>query len=553
MTVLIILMHLAGATMLLLYSVRMVRTGVERASGSSLRRAIADRARGRVLTAVAGLVIAVLLQSSTATAVLASGFASGGLMTLTGGLALMLGADIGSALVVQVLSFDLTWLIPVLLAVGGWSFLKFDSRAIRQTGRILMGIAFVLISLSMIAAATAPLKESPFMPAIAAYLAADYVTAFLAGLAFTFLIHSSVAAVLMIAAFTAQGVLPVEASLSLMLGANVGGGLVAVWLTRGMPVAARRLPAGNLVFRFLGAVAALLIFRYVQPPLDQIGPNPMRQVINVHLLFNVVLAIVCLPLVGPMAGLLEKLMAEPGSAEMQDRLKPASALDRKVLSNPGLALASATREVLRMAEVVEVMTRPVMDLFESGNQREAARLRALDEEVNEAHTAIKLYLAEVNRGRLSAEEAERSMGLAGFAIDLERAGDVVTKSLLPLALEKNKKKIAFSGDGWKELTDVHDRVMANMQLAMNVLVSDDVDSARQLIAEKDRMRSLERKSHDRHLERLKAGSAESVASSDIHLDTVRALKEINTLFSSVAVPILSRSGQLLESRLVATS
>ncbi|MEZ5812150.1 MAG: Na/Pi cotransporter family protein [Rhizobiaceae bacterium] len=551
MTMLMILLHLAGATMLLLYSVRMVRTGVERASGPALRRAISGVERGRVLTAAVGTLIAVLLQSSTATAVLASGFAVSGLVALTTGLALMLGADIGTALVVQVLSFDLRWLVPVLLAAGGWIFLNSSARAMKQGGRIMLGIAFVLIALTMISEATAPLKESPFMPVLASYLSADYVTAFLAGLAFTFLIHSSVAAVLMIAAFTGQGVLPIEASLSLLLGANAGGALIAVWLTRGMPVAGRRLPAGNLVFRFAGAVAALMIVRFVGLPLEQIGPNPMRQVINVHLLFNVVLAIICLPLVGPAARLVQTVMAEEAEPDAAARLRPASALDRNVLSNPGQALASATREVLRMAEMVEVMTRPVMELFENGNQQEAARVRALDEEVNEAHTAIKLYLAEVNRGKLSAEEAERSMGLTSLAIDLERAGDVVTKKLIPLALEKNKKKIAFSGDGWKELTDVHDRVMTNMQLAMNVLVSDDVDSARQLIAEKDRMRGLERASHDRHLERLTGGSAESVASSDIHLDTVRALKEINTLFASVAVPILSRSGQLLESRLVA--
>ena len=140
--------------------------------------------------------------------------------------------------------------------------------------------------------------------------------------------------------------------------------------------------------------------------------------------------------------------------------------------------------------------------------------------------------------------------MTSFAINLERAGDVVAKNLLDLALEKHKKKLSFSDEGWKELTNLHDRVMANIQLALNVLISEDEDSARQLIGEKDRMRMLERASHDGHLARLKSGEEASIDTSDLHLETVRALKEINSLFSTVAVPILSRSGQLRETRLV---
>jgi phosphate:Na+ symporter len=389
------------------------------------------------------------------------------------------------------------------------------------------------------------------MPFIAGYLSTDYVTAFLAGVAVTFMIHSSVAAVLMIAAFSAQGILPFEAGLPLILGANVGGGLIAVWLTRGMGRAARRLPLGNLIFRTIGALLILIVLWFTDLPFLAIGADASRQVVNFHLAFNLVLLLVCLPFIAPMEKLVHLLLPDIASPEQDaERLRPASALDRAVMNAPGLALASATRELLRMSELVEVMIRPVMEFFETGDREQIERIRRLDSQVNEAHTAIKLYIAQVNRGEMTAADSERGMELTSFAINLERAGDIVAKNLLNLVLAKHKKGLRFSEDGWKELTNLHDRVMANMQLALNVLVSEDIDSARQLIVEKDRMRKLERESHERHLARLKGGSEISIESSDVHLEIVRSLREINSLFATIAVSILSRNGMLRETRLV---
>ncbi|NOZ32950.1 MAG: Na/Pi cotransporter family protein [Alphaproteobacteria bacterium] len=551
MNLVFILVQLAGAVMLLLYSVRMVRTGVERASGPALRRAIANPARGRLASAAVGGGVAILLQSATATSVLAAGFAAGGLVTIGGGLAMLLGADLGTAIVVQFLSLNLTFLIPVLLLAGGWLFLKFDARVLKQIGRVFMGIAFILLALKMIGEATTPLKQSEFMPFIAGYLAGDYVTAFIAGVVFTFMIHSSVAAVLMIAAFSAQGILPFEAGLPLILGANVGGGLIAVWLTRGLGRVARRLPLGNLIFRSTGALLVLLVLGFFDLPFLAIGADASRQVVNFHLAFNLALLLLCLPFIAPMEKLVKFLLPEIATPEdAAERLRPASALDRTVMDQPGLALASATRELLRMSELVEVMIRPVMEFFETGDRVQIERIRRLDSQVNEAHTEIKLYIAQVNRGALTATDSERGMELTSFAINLERVGDIVAKNLLNLVLVKHKKGLRFSDDGWKELTNLHDRVMANMQLALNVLVSEDIESARQLIVEKDRMRKLERQSHERHLARLKGGAVESIESSDAHLEIVRSLREINSLFATIAVSILSRHGLLRDTRLV---
>ena len=546
-----ILLQLAGAIMLLLWAVRMVRTGVERAHGAVLREALRSATKGRVKAATAGTVLAILLQSATAVAVLAAGFAATGVLTVSGGLAVMLGADVGSALVVQALSFDLSWLVPLLLFFGATMFLKFEARIVKQTGRTLLGIAFILISLRMVGEATAPMRHSALLPMAVDYLRSDPVTAFGVAALFTWLIHSSVASVLLFMSMAAQGVLPAEVALPMILGVNLGAGLVAVGLTRGQAIEARRIPVGNLIFRAVAAVAILVALQMVELPMGWFGASAARQVVNLHLAFNLALLVLCLPFTGLMERLVALILPDaPAGAESFDLMsRRVSALDRTVIKMPSVALASATREVLRMAEVVEIMLRPVMDLFDSGDRVRVEQVRKLDEEVNRAHTDIKLYIAEVNRGTMTQQEARRGIELTDLAINLEHAGDIIAKNLLVLAQEKNEKRLSFSKEGWSELTVLHDRVLANMQIAMNVLVSGDLDAARQLVVEKERMRKLERESHERHLLRLQSGSPQSIETSDIHLEAVRALKEFNSLLVSVAYPILTQSGDLLESRL----
>lgn len=549
----LIILNLAAAVMLLLWAVRMVRTGVERAYGPSLKNALRSMKGWHVGAAAAGTALAVLLQSSTAVGVLAAGFASSGILTLPAGISTLLGADLGSALVVRILSFDLSALVPILLLVGATMFLKFEGRNIRQVGRILLGAGFILLALGMIGEATAPLRASEFLPQIVGYLRNDPITSFVAAALLTWLFHSSVAAVLLLVSFAHQGVLPVEVALPMIFGANAGGGIIAVWLTRNLGVEARRITLGNLVFRGILAVAALGLSQAVDLPVDALGSTEGAQLVNVHLIFNAVLVVLCLPFSGLMgrftSAALPEAVAEPGPEALG---RPPSALDRSVIDVPRLALASATRELLRMGETVETMFRPVMDLFDNGTPERTGLVRQLDKEVNRAHTDIKLYIAELNRGDLTSEEATRSIELTDFAINLEHAGDIIAKSLMPLAEEKTAKRLQFSAAGWNEMTAMHARVLSNMQLAQNVLIAGDLESARQLVKEKERMRKLERESHERHLRRLQSGEVTSIETSNMHLEIVRALKEINSLLATVAYPILTGSGDLLESRLAGT-
>lgn len=559
MTLLLLIINLAGAVALLLWATRMVRTGVERFKGNTLRKFIRRAGSGKIKAAFTGSAIATLLQSSTAVALLATGFVASGTIDSAAGLALLLGADFGSALVVNILSLNLSWLMPLMILVGVTCYTKGRSSGFRHSGRVLLGIGLILLSLQLLGAATLPLKDSPFFSIVADFLNRDLVSAFLVGALFTWILHSSIASILLVATLCNQEIFTPAVGIALVLGANLGAGLIAFGLTLDQPGPARSVSLGNLIFRTILAVGVLAIIRISGIPdisalISQhtgMTASSGQIVVGFHLAFNFLLVLLCLPLTSIVARMLARIL--PGMQESGEKRNPLldrkTALDRAVLDTPSLALASATRECLRVADIIELMLKPVMDFYDHSNTKQLEETRKLDELVNKLHEDIKLYLVELHDDQLSPREATRKSELTNFAINMEAVGDVIAKQLLELAAEKHSDDLSFSPEGRRELGDLHGTVTANMNLALNVLVSSDIDSARTLVEEKDRMREQERKSNQQHMRRLEAGTLESRETSSLHLETLRALRQINSMFASVAYPILSEGGELRSSRL----
>ncbi len=539
MNIYLVLINIAGAVTLLLWATRMVRTGMERSQKAVLHRLLSQGKRGHVKSAALGGFVAILLQSSTAVALIAAGFAASGKLTLSAGLATMLGADLGSAIVVQLLSVNPAWLMPILMIVGGVLFFRGHNRDIRQAGRIVIGIALILMSLRLIGEATMPLREAEVLPDIVAYLAGDPLTAFLLAAAFTWVIHSSVAFILLVATFAMQGLVPFELGAALVLGANMGSSIIAFMLTRGGSAAARRITLGNFIFRAVLAVIGLGLLWLSHLPGTLLGPDAARQIINFHLVFNIALLLIALPLTAPMAKLTTRLVRS--APQPHHPLVSPMRLDDKLISNPALALASTKRELLRMAEIVERMLQPIMDLYENADPEKIREIKQLEQAVNAAQSDIKLYLSRIHYADPGSADALRGQELAQLAINLEYVGDAVVKTLVKLAESRAEQKVKFSPAGWRELNDLHHRVVDNLHLALNVLMSEDRAAAKMLLEEKASLGIAGRASAAEHLARLREGAQQSIATSDLHLETIRALKTINSLLASVAYPILRQT------------
>ena len=540
-------LELAAATILLLYAVSLVKTGVETASGDLVARCVGGGG-SRLRAALYGCLVAIGLQSSTAVAMLAAGFAISGALALDVGLAVLLGADLGSALVVKILSFDLHWLAPLLIAAGGLLHLKAHKRKTVEVGRAVLGIGLLLLSLQMIGHATAPLAQSPVLPSAIAFIGKDALTVMILAALFTWALHSSVAAILLILTFAAKGIVPLDVGIPLILGVNLGGGMIAFWLTRGLPVEGRRLPLGNLLFRALFSAVIFTLFSLNAPFVWLPGEAVAGKLVNLHVLFNAALVLVGLVTCGPMARLVRLLT--PEVARESDLMAHVSALDCTLIDKPAQALAAAAREVLYMGNLITRMLEPVMTVIEVPTPEAVKALRRIDGDIHRAHSEIKLYIAAVNRGVLTEEQSARGIELTEAAIHLEYAGDVVAKSLLQMAEERLAGASAFSQEGWRELTLLHAAVFSNVRLAANLLVSPDPVIAREMVRQKEHVRRLVEESSKSHLERLRQGIVASIQSSDMHLEIVRALKEVNSLVTTMAYPRLRETGDLLESRLI---
>lgn len=542
-----IIIQIAGAAALLIWAVRLVRTGVERGFATPMRKWLRHSTRNRLIAATTGMGAAVLLQSSTAVAVLLSNFVSKGVLTATTGLVILLGADVGSAVVTQLLIVRQPILIPFLLLFGVIVFLRSEGSSARQIGRIMIGLALIFVSLDMIRIATEPMISNPGTQIVMAYLGRDLLTAFVIGAVFAWGIHSSVAAVLLFVTLTGQTVLPISAAAAMILGANLGGGFIAYILTYSAPIVARRMIVGNLFLRGGGASLAVLLITLIPELLMNLGTTPAKQAINLHLIFNLILAITALPFAGVIMTILSYVMKEKPN-KIGD-LDTVSALDKNLLDRPQRAIDCAARELLGMGQKVERMLTAVEPLYDQWDSAAAQMIEDQDGSIKQMHLDVKLYLARLGQIGLDEELSRRSMELASISSSLDTASDAIARIMLDLARRLDNQKLQFSAQGREEIKDFTDRVQSNVQLALNVMMNQNPAEARELVEAKEKVRKVEQKLQRSHIGRLREGLSESIDTSNIHQETLRALKQVNTAFSMVGHPILLKSGDLLKSRL----
>ena len=540
------LLNLLAAVALLVWGTQLVRTGILRVFGASLRQLIARSVRTPLTAALSGVGVTALVQSSTATALIVSSFVGQGLMGLAAALAVMLGTDLGTSIMAVLFSLDLSWLSPLFIFIGVVLYVSRQDTTAGRVGRVLIGLGLMLLALRLINDAARELTQSEAVRTLLGALTSDLMLEITTGAILSIVSYSSLATVLLTATLVGSGGVPVTVGLGLVVGANLGSGLLAVITTMRSNVETRQVPLGNLMFKIVGV---LLMAPLIGPWLTYVRPyvpDDATLVVLYHLAFNAVMAVVCIGFTKPVASMVERLMP-PEQANPTDT-RPRH-LDKSALSTPSLAISCAAREALHQADVVETMLVGIHTVIRTADLKLSQDLKKLDDTVDGLYSDIKYYMTKISREALDEREGRRWADIMSFTINMEQAGDVIERILIDIEDKKIKRGLKFSDAGMEEINDLHARLVDNLRLAMSVFLNDNVRDARRLMEEKTRFRELERDYAASHLVRLQDRSVASMETSSLHIDLIGDFKRINSLLCSVAYPILEQYDALAPSRL----
>ncbi len=547
MTVTWTLLDLAGAVALLLWGVRMVQTGIQRAFGPDLHRLLGTTLHNRLAAFAAGIGVTAILQSSTATGLMLAGFAAAGVVDLVSALAAMLGANVGTTLIVQVLSFDVAVVSPALILLGVILFRRGGATRTRDLGRVAIGLGLMLLALHQIVELVTPFEDTPSLRMLLGNIVTEPVIGLLVAAILTWAAHSSVVVVLLVMSLATKGVVPPDAAFAMVLGANLGSAINP--LLEGAPgddPRARRLPMGNLLNRAFGCVVVLVLLGPIGRLMVQIEPNASREVADFHTAYNIVLAVLFLPVLAPFAALLTRLL--PVRVAPDDPSRPRY-LDRAALETPPVALAGAAREALRMTDALEALLNGAADSLGATDRKRIAETRKLDDVLDRLNGAIKAYLSDLDPEALADQDHRRLTEILTFTTNIEAAGDVIDRNIMSQIQRGLKRGAPLAEADRDEMRLLIARLIGNLRAAGAVFMTQDTRAAKLLVAEKEAFRDMEAAATTAHFQALRDNSGIGEASQS-HLDLLRDMQRVNGhLVAAAAYPLLESQGELLPSRL----
>lgn len=528
------LLHLLSSVALLVWGTHIVRTSIMRVYGANLRRILSASIKKTSMAFLAGIGVTALVQSSNATALLAISFVSQQLIALSPALVIMLGADVGTALMARILTFDLGWLSPLLLLCGIVAFISNRKARIGQLGRVGIGLGLILLALELIVAAAAPITHSSAILVIFTSISDDTLLALLLGAVFAMVSYSSLAAVLLTATLATTALLPLKMALCIVIGANLGSGVLAILGGRGQSASARQLVLGSMLFKIIGCV---LILPWLTPLAKWISNTDIafdEAVIYFHVVYNLLRCLLMLPLVTSMARLCRRLVPHE---DINNATAAPRYLDNSALDTPSLALANAVRETLRLGDVVAQMLERFR-LVLLGDREQKREISRLDEEADMLHSAIKLYLAQIRQDDLGEEDSRRWAEVIDTALNLKQAGGIlehISSSFTNKALDA---RLSLSSEGMEELLALHQRLTSSLSLAMSVFLTGDMTNAKRLRRAKHRLILLGRRYSHAHVERLHQQNPQSLETSSLHMGLLGDIRRLNSLFCAVAYHVL---------------
>ena len=529
------LFALFGGVALLWYGIRLAGEGLQRAAGGRLNKILSAIGTRRVAGAGAGILVTVILQSSTATLAMLVRFAGSGLMTLPEAMGVILGADIGTTLTVQLLAFPLAAVSYLLVGVGVLVQFAAKRKLSQHLGQGLLGFGMIYLGMQVMAQGMAPLGQSELFQQALRALADQTLVGIVASALLTALVGSSAAVLGLALSFAHQGLLPLTSAMSIILGANLGTCAAPFAASLGGEAEGKRVALAQLLVKVAGVALALALLGPFVNLTALFSSDEARQIANAHTLFNLGIALLFLPFIRPAARLIELLI--PKGPAGGETFGPRY-LDERFLATPAVALGQATREAIRMADTVAAMLRPASQVFRGQDLEVVEAVQRQDDQVDALNREIRHYVTKLSQEHLSPEESRRQVAVIAFASDLETIADIVDRDLMEQAKQKIYAGLNFSDTGQKEIEELHARVLQNLETAIAAFAARDPALARRVLEAKAEISRLEREFRQNHIRRLQEGYRESIETSEIHLHVLTNLRRINSHITAIAYPIL---------------
>jgi phosphate:Na+ symporter len=529
------LLALFGGLALLLYGMQLIGEGLQRAAGGHLRRLLTSMTRTRLAAVGSGALVTAIIQSSSATTLMLIGFVSAGLVSFRQSLGVILGADIGTTFTVQLLAFNVQR-FSLLLVGAGFAVSFFARRGgAKSMGQAILGFGLIFLGMKVMNDGLAPLAANELARQVLVALAANPFFGLLVGAILSAGMASSAATIGLLLSLAHQGLVPIAGAIPVVLGANIGTCATAFAASLRSTADARRVALAHIGFKVLGVA---LVFPFIDPLTSVVArtsADVARQVANAHTMFNVAISALFLPFAPWAAEAIAAMVPEDERAENPYRTRY---LDDRYLDQPALAIGQATREALRMADVAQGMLRDAMTVLRQANQELLEDVERRDDQLDYLEREIKIFLSRLGRETMSPDLAQKEIALISFIGNLENIGDIIDKNLMDLARKKLYHGRRFSEPGEMELIEFHGMVSKNLERAIAGFAANDRSLAQEVLDQRPVVRQRERELRDSHLGRLRRGLAESLETSEIHLDVLTNLKRISSHVTALVFPIL---------------
>ncbi len=509
-----------GGLGLFLFGIQMMASGMQKIAGDRLRRILEILTGKPIIGIFTGILVTILVQSSSTTTVMLVGFVNAGLMTLAQAVSAIMGANIGTTVTAQIISFDLDYLALPAVGIGG--LLNFFGRRklYRYLGQTLLGFGLLFLGMLTMSEAMYPLRDSPFFLDLLVRFGEQPFLGILISALFTAAIQSSSGATGIIIALTLQDLMTIEAAIPLILGTNVGTCITAMLAGLGTSLSARKTAFAHVLFNLLGVAILLLFLGPFTQLILETGQTVARQTANAHTIFNVLNTLIVFPFFNYFVRLINYIV--PGE-DARVELGPKF-LDKRMLKAPAVALEAARQELLRMASIARDMVQESIEVFVKGDRRKIAHILQMEDLVDGLETEIAHYLQELSQHSLTRQQTTTVAGLMSAANDLERIGDH-SQNIVQLSETVLDEKLQVSAVAREEVFSMYEKVNEMFVQAIEAFRKEDVSLARTVITQDDIVDDMEKELRKRHIERVNRRECVTAAGV-IYLDILSNMERI---------------------------